>query len=340
MRPRFAELIEGLWKLDLMPLALALILSLCLAYLGIKLLRRFVLGQTVREEGPQSHYKKSGTPTLGGLFFIIPTTLFAFYKFQMKVGTEIKLLAIACLLFGILGLVDDLFKLYKDKGGLTVKQKTAVMTVLAIAIAFYYLYLGEQQAIFVMPLSNEVIKITGLWRILYLIFSAVYIYFIVNAVNLTDGIDGLASSISVLVLLGAALFANFRYLPSELASALTYFALILASTLIAFLFFNRHPAKVFMGDTGSLYIGAAIALIYLYIGKPWLLLLIGFVYVLEALSVVIQVAYFKLSGGRRIFKMTPIHHHFELSKWSENKIVVVFSVITVVGGVIGYLISY
>ncbi|MDO5734258.1 MAG: phospho-N-acetylmuramoyl-pentapeptide-transferase [Eubacteriales bacterium] len=314
------------------------ILGLVCGHFGLRILKRKAAGQEVREEGPESHYKKSGTATFGGAFFIIPLVIAALASFYFPAFGLFRLLVLGMLLFALIGFADDYIKVYVQKGGLSVRQKTVLMLIAVFACGIYYLYFLAEAAVFRLPFVGRSLEISGLWKIVYLLFTAVYLYFMTNAVNLTDGIDGLASSVSIIVALAIAVISNKLGLADAAKTSVIYFALGLAAGLIAFLYFNRHPAKVFMGDTGSLALGAGIALAFLYLGLPWALLFVGFVYIMEALSVVIQVAYFKHSGGKRIFKMTPIHHHFELSGWGEWKIVAVFSLITLVLSAVAYLI--
>ena len=338
MRPKLSVFIDRLFQLNFLPYAVTLGIALAIGFILIFFLRRFVVGQTVREEGPKSHYKKSGTPTLGGIIFVLALNIMAFYPWSDGSSALVIALARAVLAFSLVGFIDDVVKLYKNKEGLSVKQKTVGLALLSLYYSYYFLYRSGLEPIFYLPFKSEALVITGGWKIVYLIFATVYIYFIVNAVNLTDGVDGLAGSVSLLVLLFAAYFANYSYLNPLAHAALRNVSLLLVAGLLAFLYFNRHPAKIFMGDTGSLGLGAGIALIYLYLGKPWLLLFVGIIYIVEALSVLLQVSYFKMTGGKRLFKMTPIHHHFELSNWSEKKIVAIFVLVTLIGGLISVLI--
>ena len=182
------------------------------------------------------------------------------------------------------------------------------------------------------------IPITGWWKAPYAIFIVIYLFFIANSVNLTDGVDGLASSVTVaaaLALAASGLALHQMGLATSLTGPSMAFSLMIAAGCLGFLVFNRHPAKVFMGDTGSQALGAGVAGIALLYGVPWILLFIGVIYIAESLSVVIQVAYFKRTGGKRIFRMSPIHHHFELGGWKENKVVLVFLAVTLIGSFAG-----
>jgi phospho-N-acetylmuramoyl-pentapeptide-transferase len=243
------------------------------------------------------------------------------------------------LLFGLVGFIDDYIKVRINKKGLSVRQKSALLFILTLLFTLYYLYFSPQAPFLLMPVSGRMIVIGGWWRLLYGLFVVLYLFFVCNAVNITDGVDGLSSSVTVIssVYLAAACLLLRQAVPAARPSG--WLAAAMAAGCLAFLAFNRHPARVIMGDTGSQALGAAFAGITLLLGMPWLLLLTGFVYLAEAMSVVIQVSYFKYTHGKRIFRMSPIHHHFELSGWSENKVVVVFSLVGLAGGAAGLLLT-
>lgn len=324
----------------LLILGFIFLLTVIIGYFGIRLLRREHIGQDVREEGPKSHYKKSGTPTFGGLFFLIPLFLFAILL--RVLWPEFKfyaLLVVGMLAFGAVGFLDDYIKVYRDKGGLKPLQKTGFMLVLSVLFTYIYMAHVPGGPIFRVPFTGRVLPVEGLgWQIFYGIFVVVYLYFTINAANLTDGIDGLMASVTTASTLGIALIALKLRDELEFATPLMYLALSITAGMLGFFVWNRHPAKVFMGDTGSLAVGAGLSLLCLYLGMPWVFLLVGFIYCLEAVSVILQVGYFKATGGKRIFKMTPIHHHFELSGWSEWKIDGVFALITIILSIAAYFI--
>ncbi len=299
----------------------------------IPVLHRLKFGQTIREIGPAWHKNKQGTPTMGGILFIFGTlaaVLAGLVIGEYALGVPIfsatsltltrlfagLILALCC---GFIGFIDDYIKVVKKRNlGLTSLQKllAQLLTSLGYALSLY-LAGGTSMCI---PFLGEVDL--GLWFIPLCMFLVVGF---TNATNLTDGIDGLCSSVTTVVSLAFLAVASiFGYNGQSLWAA------VLCGGLLGFLLWNKHPAKVFMGDTGSLFLGGALCALAFGIGQPWLLLPFGLVYVLETASVMLQVAYFKLTHGKRLFKMSPIHHHFEMCGWSENKICTVFCVVTVI----------
>jgi phospho-N-acetylmuramoyl-pentapeptide-transferase len=314
------------------------LMTLVLGWIGLPLLQRLRVGQTVRDDGPQSHLSKSGTPTFGGFFFLIPLTILGIFSFfSRRLPSTTGVLMILMMLFGIVGFIDDWIKVRVSKEGLSVLQKTIFMLLISVLFALYHVYWAPVPAIFIMPLTGEIFSVTGWFRLPYALFVVLVLYFISNSVNLTDGVDGLAASVTFFVSLGLSL-AGLLLLPAvEPVFGATVISLAVAAGCLGFFFFNRHPARVFMGDTGSQALGAAVAGISLVYGIPWILLLAGIIYVAESMSVIIQVIYFRRTGGKRIFRMSPIHHHFELGGWKENRIVLVFSGVTILGTLAGLL---
>ena len=303
---------------------LSLLISLALGPIAIPALRRLKFGQNIRKEGPQSHLKKAGTPTIGGLIFI-GSTLITMLALRLKWNDEAMIVLYSLIAFGFIGFLDDLLKIIKkDNEGLKAWQKMVLLLVFSGAIAYYgYLNLSTSMII---PFLGKKVAL-GIFYIPFVIF----IYAATtNAVNLTDGLDGLASTVSVLVL---TFFAVSSFILGH--DSVGLFCIALIGGLIGFLKYNAYPARIFMGDTGSLAIGGAIATIAIILEIPLLIPVVGGIYVLETLSVIIQVTSFKLTG-KRIFKMAPIHHHFEQCGWSEVKIVTVFSVATVILCMIGF----
>lgn len=316
-----------------------LVMTVVCGLVGLPLLRLLKVGQTVRDDGPKSHLKKSGTLTFGGFFFLIPLTLLGVFAFLR--GGSLQPVAVVVLLmltFGLTGFLDDYIKVRVSKKGLSIRQKTILMMIFASIFAAYYLYLAPEPAFFLLPFSGRVLPIIGWARLPYTVFVVLVLFFTSNSVNLTDGVDGLASSVTVISAAGFA--AAGLILRSTLpgTEAGIWLSLALAAGCLGFLAFNRHPAKVFMGDTGSQALGAGITGIALIYGAPWLILFMGFIYMVESASVMIQVTYYKKTGGKRIFRMSPIHHHFELGGWSENKIVGIFTLVTLAGCLIGLLL--
>ena len=313
-------------------------LTVLLGMIGIPVLRRLRVGQTVRDDGPRSHFSKSGTPTFGGFFFLIPLFFLGLVSFLSdEIPDQTGILILLMLAFGGVGFLDDWIKVRISKKGLSVKQKTILLLLISIAFSYYYLYASPDAAVFRMPLNGPVWEITGWLRIPYAVFIILVLFFTSNSVNLTDGVDGLAASVTVIscLSLGNAGLAILPQADAVTGSALVAFSI--SGGCLGFLIFNHHPARVFMGDTGSQALGAGFTGIALFYGVPWLILLVGVIYVAESLSVIIQVIYFKRTGGRRIFRMSPIHHHYELGGWSENRIVSVICLVTLIGSVIGLL---
>ncbi len=316
----------------------AFVMSAVLGMLLIPVLRRLKFGQEIREEGPKWHSKKSGTPTMGGLIFItaiiimtaICYTAGVLVGFDIPVGTEILMLLVISVLYGIIGFIDDYIKvILKRNLGLTAKQKFLLQLVAAVLFVCWAVYgQGISTAVRV-PFTAFEINLG--W--LFIPFAAVVILATVNSVNLTDGLDGLATCVTMVVSL---FFMLFSRLDAFINPAISLFAAIVLGSLAGFLVYNKYPAKVFMGDTGSLFLGGAVCGMAILMEQPLALLIVGLVYVIESLSVILQVISFKTTG-KRIFKMSPIHHHFEMCGWSEKKVVIVFSFVTMVLCALMYL---
>lgn len=297
-------------------IAVGFILSAISGYGIIPALRRMKFGQSIREEGPKAHQKKAGTPTMGGLIFltsIVLTTLILSYIFEVMT-TQIFVLLIVLIGFGVIGFIDDfIIVVLKRNLGLTSIQKLIGQIIIAI-LAFFLLKMGPFETTVDIPFTSIEIEL-GVFYVAFLIFWLVGFS---NAVNITDGLDGLVAGTSTIAFSGFAVLA-LQYGQDDIA----LFGFAVAGAMLGFLIFNTKPAKVFMGDTGSLALGGAIAMVSILIKQELLLLIIGIVFVVETLSVIIQVISFKLTG-KRVFKMSPIHHHFELSGWSEWKVVLIF----------------
>ena len=311
-------------KILILTFVIGLIIALILGPITIPLLRRLKFGQNIREEGPKSHLKKAGTPTMGGIMFILSTAIVMLIMSDSF--SEKGMVALYSLIaFGFIGFLDDILKILKKQSeGLKAWQKMLLLLIVSGAFGYYsYVNLPHDIVIlftsFKLPLG-----------VLYVPFVIFVYAAMTNAVNLTDGLDGLASTVSVLVL---TFFGVLTFILKDYS--LTVFSVALIAGLIGFLKFNAYPAKVFMGDTGSLAIGGAITTIAIISGNPLIIVIVGGIYVVEALSVIIQVTSFKLTG-KRVFKMAPIHHHFEQCGWNEVKIVTVFSIITVILCIIGF----
>ena len=289
----------------------------------LPVLRALKAGQSIREVGPTWHNYKAGTPMMGGLMFIAAVLVCLLINLPtMQDYTVWYVLALA-FCFGLVGFLDDFFKLkFKRNLGLTSLQKA----MLQMAVSALYLYLLYKQNVLscdlYVPFVDVVIEIHPL---VYIFFAMFVLVGGVNAVNLTDGVDGLCASVTipVMVFFATAAFAMGKFDVALLPASLV-------GGLIAYLFYNWHPAKVFMGDTGSLFLGGVVCALAFALDMPLILILVGLVYIIETLSVILQVGYFKLTHGKRIFKMAPIHHHFEMSGWNEEKIVFVFAAVSAI----------
>ena len=281
-------------------------------------LRALKAGQSIREVGPTWHNSKAGTPMMGGLMFILSLVVCVLFSIPAIDDASIYFVLALSLSFGLIGFLDDFTKAkFKRNLGLTSIQK-ALLQMAVSALFLYALYRhGAMTCNLYIPFWGASFHIHPA---LYILFSMFVMVGCVNAVNLTDGVDGLCASVTipVMVFFTAAAIAVQRL-------SLAIFPAALLGGLFCYLFFNWHPAKVFMGDTGSLFLGGAVCALAFALDMPLILILVGFIYVVETLSVILQVGYFKLTHGKRLFKMAPIHHHFEMSGWKEEKIVLVFS---------------
>ena len=302
-------------------------ISAVLGPIIIPWLKRLKFGQTVREEGVQAHLKKSGTPTMGGIIFLLSITITsAFFVRQYPQIIPILLLTVG---FGVIGFIDDYLKIVKKRSdGLYPKQKMALQLILTAVFAFYIIRIAEIPLTLLIPFSNGQVLDLG-WFAIALMFIAVI--GTVNGTNFTDGLDGLASSVTVLV---AAFFTVAAIL---LQSGVEPITAAVVGALLGFLLYNVYPARVFMGDTGSLALGGFVIGTAYVMQMPLFVIIVGLIYLVEVVSVILQVLYFKKTKGKRLFKMAPIHHHFELCGWSETRIVAVFSIITALLGLVALL---
>ena len=317
-------------------LLLSFIATVVVSMIIVPILKKLKVGQIEREEGPQSHLKKQGTPTMGGIIMvlvILAVTMFCYYDYaideQMEVAKNLLPLLFVTIGFGLIGFIDDFKKLVlKNTKGLSPKAKMLGLLIVAAGYALILtnvLHIGTEIHI---PFLKIYVTLP-VW--IYIPFAIIVMLAATNAVNLTDGIDGLSTSVTAIMITCLTVISIIFGIKE-----ITIFGSILIGTCLGFLLFNLHPAKVMMGDTGSLMLGGAIAGIALYLKMPLLLVVIAIIPIVETLSVIIQVAHFKRTG-ERVFKMTPIHHHFELSGWKENKIVSVFSLITLMFCIIGLM---
>ena len=286
----------------------------------IPFLKRLKFGQYIREEGPSSHQKKSGTPTMGGIVIVLSIAITSL--FYIKDNQEIVPVLFATIGFGIIGFMDDYIKVVMKRNlGLKAWQKLLGQILVTAILGFYIINFTDVGTSMLIPFSGG--KYLEL-SYLFVPFFLIVVLGTVNGSNFTDGLDGLESSVTVLI----ATF--FTVVAIGLGSNISPVTGAVAGSLMAFLLYNVYPAKVFMGDTGSLALGGFVAATAFMLQMPLFILLIAIVYFIEIISVMLQVSYFKLTGGKRIFKMAPIHHHFELMGWSETRVVAVFSIITAI----------
>ena len=299
------------------------VLSGGIGYFLIPMLRALKAGQSIREVGPTWHNSKAGTPMMGGIMFILATVLCLLFHIPSMEDYSVFYVLILALCFGMVGFMDDFTKMkFKRNLGLTTLQKM----LLQMAVSAVYLYLLYSKGIMTCDIYIPFFNVSfNLHPIVYIFFSMFVMVGTVNSVNLTDGVDGLSSSVTVpvMVFFAAAAIAMGRM-------DLALLPACLVGGLIAYLFYNWHPAKVFMGDTGSLFLGGVVCGLAFALDMPLILILVDFVYMCETLSDLIQFAYFRATHGKRFFKMAPIHHHFELCGWKEEKIVIVFASVSAV----------
>lgn len=312
------------WQIAL-PVFIAFAISAALGPLLIPVLTRLKIGNTEREE-LESHQKKNGTPTMGGVMFLL--SIFVTAMIYVNEFHEIFPVLILTLGFGIIGFIDDYLKVVlRRSDGLLAWQKMLLQIVVTALFAFYMLNFTNVSLDIMIPFMHGFSVNIGWLSIPMMFFTVIGT---VNGTNFTDGVDGLATSVTMVVALFFA-FAAFR-----LGSGISIMCLIVFGALMGFLIHNVFPAKVFMGDTGSLALGGFVAGTAYMLNMPLFIIIVGFIYLIEVLSVIIQVTYFKKTHGKRIFRMAPIHHHFELGGWSETKVVAVFTIVTILLSLLAY----
>lgn len=310
-------------------LCLSFVLTVILGIIVVPILKKHKIGQIVRNDGPQSHLKKNGTPIMGGIMMIIVSViLLAINSFKYKV---LVLPIIAILGFGIIGFIDDYKKLIlKNTEGLSPKKKMLGLFIVTAIFIFVYLKIFNLGTDIILPLFNQPIALS---IPVFIVFIAFILLGTTNAVNLTDGLDGLASGVVAIIM---TFFTIVALKNGE--KDMVILGSLVTGTCIGFLIYNFHPAKVFMGDTGSLALGGAIASIAIIMKMPLYLALVAIVCIIDTLSVILQVLYFKITKGKRLFKMAPFHHHLELSGMKETKVVFLFWIVTVIFCILAYLI--
>ena len=311
-----------------LPAFISFILTVILCPVFIPVLHKMKFGQFVREEGPESHLKKAGTPTMGGIVMLAAFTVtgLAYMMNEPQLFPVILLTAG----FGFIGFLDDYIKLAKKRSlGLRAWQKLGLQIVLTAVFAYIIMNNYPELTKIVIPFTkgNFVCDL----GVLFVPFVFITVLGTVNGANFTDGLDGLATTVTLII----AMF--FAVLSVRIGSSVSDTAMIMIGTLLGFLIFNTYPAKVFMGDTGSLALGGFVAAQAFMLKAPLFIIIVAFIYLAEILSVMIQVSYFKLTHGKRIFKMSPIHHHFELSGFEETRVVAMFAVVTIILCFVGFI---
>ena len=314
-----------------LPVLISFFVSVSLGPVIIPFLKRLKAGQTIRGEGPRSHLKKNGTPTMGGI--LILSAVVAASLFYVKDYPQIMPVLLLTLGFGLIGFLDDLLKVvFRRSMGLTPLQKFSAQLVVTGLFVYYLVKVAEIGLAARIPFFPDLVLDLG-WMNIPLAFFI--ILGTVNGANFTDGLDGLNASVTFFVCIFLMMIAGLLNLFS-----MSILAVAIAAGCMGFLVWNFNPAKVFMGDTGSLFLGGAVCALAFGVNMPVLLLPLGIVYFAEILSVVLQVGYFKLTHGKRLFKMSPIHHHFEMCGWSEMKVCFVFSLVAAIGGLIALALVF
>lgn len=322
-----AEDMAGNIWIGIMPFLLSFAASVLIIPMLIPYLKRLKFGQEILDIGPVWHKSKEGTPTMGGLAFILGVFVAGVASLFVRYDLRLLMMILIALGFGLIGFTDDYIKVVKKRNlGLTALQKFMLQTILTVVYVVVLGRTGNLDNHIIIPFMAEPVVIN---RVFYIILIMFVVTGTVNAVNLTDGIDGLATSITSAVSL---FFVMVSVLVSDMQSM--WFSLAVLGGCLGFLIFNKYPARVFMGDTGSLFLGGSLSVLAVGLKMPLILIIVGFVYLFETLSVIIQVTSFKLTG-KRVFKMTPIHHHFEMCGWKERKIVGVFTAVTVMLCILG-----
>ncbi|MCI6408272.1 MAG: phospho-N-acetylmuramoyl-pentapeptide-transferase [Lachnospiraceae bacterium] len=320
-------MIQNLDKSVYISLFLSFILTTAIAPIFIPFLLKLKVGQTVRDDGPESHLKKNGTPTMGGIIILIGF-IGGSVIFCSRYSNTIPIMLMT-IGFGLIGFIDDYIKVVlKRSMGLRAWQKLLLQIIVTAIFAVYLTKVAGVNLLLRVPFTNGYMLDLP-WFSYVILFIAVL--GTVNGANLTDGVDGLASSVTIVIAIYFAIIAVLENMGLEPTS------LALIGSLLGFLVFNCYPAKVFMGDTGSLALGGYVIATAYMLNMPLYVIIVAVIYLVENISVMLQVSYFKITKGKRLFKMAPIHHHFEKSGWSETKVVTVFTIVSIFAAVIGYL---
>ena len=315
--------------------------TLLIGALGMPLVKKLNIGQRVRDDGPKSHYSKSGTPTFGALFFLLPLFIMGLAASLIYSRMQSFLIILLfMLLFSIVGFIDDYIKVRVSKGGLSIRQKTLMLGLLSILASAWFIYLRPGDTYLLMPFTMEKVVLTGIWQFIYFLILIPFLFYMSNSVNITDGLDGLLSGLMAIACTFLTAIARILVIAHLAPYQSQFLPILIVAGCLGFLFFNRHPARIFMGDTGSQALGIGFTLICVVMGTPYLAFITGFVFFFEGLSVVMQRMYYRRTGGKRIFRMAPVHHHFELGGWTEQKVTNVFYLLGIIFGIIGILFIY
>ncbi len=310
-------------------LFVSFVATVILGLIVVPILKKKKIGQVVREEGPKSHLQKNGTPIMGGVIMLV--VINAILAFFVKDNPILVLPMVATIGFGIIGFIDDFKKLYlQDPEGISPKAKMLGLFIVTTALLVLYLIVFKLGTTTIIPLINQPITLA---IPVFILFIAFILLGTTNAVNLTDGLDGLATGVVAIIMTFFTLVAL-----KQQNYEMVVFSSTVAGSCLGFLIFNMHPAKVFMGDTGSLALGGAVAISAICLKMPLILALVALVCIVDTISVMLQVVYYKVTKGKRLFKMAPFHHHLELSGYKETTVVLIFWLITLICCIIGYFI--
>lgn len=310
-------------------LFVSFVATVILGLIVVPILKKKKIGQVVREEGPKSHLQKNGTPIMGGVIMLV--VINAILAFFVKDNPILVLPMVATIGFGIIGFIDDFKKLYlQDPEGISPKAKMLGLFIVTTALLVLYLIVFKLGTTTIIPLINQPITLA---LPVFILFIAFILLGTTNAVNLTDGLDGLATGVVAIIMTFFTLVAL-----KQQNYEMVVFSSTVAGSCLGFLIFNMHPAKVFMGDTGSLALGGAVAISAICLKMPLILALVALVCIVDTISVMLQVVYYKVTKGKRLFKMAPFHHHLELSGYKETTVVLIFWLITLICCIIGYFI--
>ncbi len=311
-----------------LPAFLAFMITVILCPIFIPMLHKLKFGQYVRDDGPQTHLKKAGTPTMGGIVMVAAFAIIScIYAVKEPVIIPVMILTIG---FGIIGFLDDFLKIAKKQSeGLKAWQKLSLQFIITVLFVYIIENVYKIGTGILIPFTGKVVEMPMPLFVVFLFFAVLGT---TNGANFTDGLDGLCTSVTSVI---AVFFAIAAFIVFRGDNGITTASLIMLGTLIGFLIFNAYPAKVFMGDTGSLALGGFVAGAAFMMQMPLFIIIVAFIYLAEIISVIMQVSYFKITHGKRIFKMAPIHHHFELSGWEETRVVALFTIVTAILGMVG-----